>query len=117
MGSIKTVGTFLRHFICKEQNALSNVIGRGQEGPTLFGRTFLSKLKLDWAEIVKPCHAHGIKPLLVSAFNPFSNFPKRFSAGLGQLEDVKARIHVKQGTVPINNKQRPISFTDREVVD
>lgn len=83
----------------------------------LVARDFLSKLKLDWAEIMESGQVHAIKPNLENNPNPVSDFPKVFEPGLGKLGGVKAKIHVKEGTVPIKQKARPIPFTERELVD
>ena len=96
---------------------MNNVLVVDHEGATLLGRDLISKLTLDWAEIMDSCQVHAIKSNFDNNPHPVSNFPKLFKAGLGKLEGVKAKIHVKEGTVPIYQKARPIPFTERELVD
>ena len=115
--TIKTRGAFLGQFTYKGRVAMNNVLVVDHEGPTWLGRYLLSKLKLDWAEIMESCQVHAIKSNFDNNPHPVSDFSKLFEPGLGKLERVKAKIHVKEGTVPIHQKARPIPFTEKELVD
>ena len=115
--TIKTRGAFLGQFTYMGQVAMNNVLVVDHEGPTLLGRDLLSKLQLDWAEIMGCCQVHAIKSNFDNNPHPVSEFPKLFEPGLGKLEGVKAKIHVKEGTVPIYQNARHIPFTERELFD
>ena len=50
---------------------------------------------------MESCQVHAIKSDFHNNPNPVSDFPKRFEPGLGKLEGIKAKMHVKEATVPI----------------
>lgn len=58
--TIKTRGAFHGQFTYKGQVAMNNVLVVDHGGLTLLGRNLLSKLKLDWAEIMESCQVHAI---------------------------------------------------------
>ena len=79
------------------------------DGPTLFGRDWLSQIKLDWRQIH---HVHS--PNLQSL--P-SRYPSVFQKGLGMLKGFKAKIYVDPNAVPRFHPARSVPFALRAKVE
>ena len=78
-------------------------------GPTLFGREWLGKIKLDWRNI------HSIQndalQLLLQKYAPL------FSEGLGKLNEFKATIQVDPQVSPKFCKPLPIPYAHKSLVE
>lgn len=84
------------------------VVGGG--GPSLLGRNWLQKLKLDWQEIRQLQQTETLQGLM-------QRHADVFKEELGELEGVKAKISVDPQAQPRFHKPRPIPFALKERVD
>lgn len=73
----------------------------------LVARDLLSKLKLDWVEIMESGQVHAIKPNLENNPNPVSDLPKGFEPGLGKLGGLRPKYMSRKAQYPFNKKQDP----------
>lgn len=78
-------------------------------GPTLMGRDWLSRVRLNWANIH---HVHT--PSLHSLLSRFSTL---FGGGLGTLKGYQAKIHVDPNAVPRFNPARSVPYALQDKVD
>ena len=78
-------------------------------GPTLMGRDWLSRIRLDWSQI-HHLHTPSLHALL-------ERFPNVFGAGLGTLRGYQAKIHVEPGAVPKFKPARTVPYALRDKVD
>lgn len=94
------------------------VIGEDDEVP-LFGRDMLRHFTLDWPEIKRQTH-------LISAIQTQDDsmmktltqkFPELFSDSLGEFKGFKARINLRDDTVPTYHKYRTVPFAMRSKVE
>ena len=76
-------------------------------GPTLMGRDWLSRIRLNWSQIH---HLHT-----PSLHDRLSRFPSVFGPGLGTRKGYQAKIHVD--AIPRFNPARTVPYTLRDRVD
>ena len=101
---------------------LPSVMTNGDR-PNLFGRNWLSKLKLDWNELVQQTKKGEKKVCMVD--DPTSELDDMlsrcdkavFTEGIGTFKYFKAHIHVKSDAVPIFKKARPVPYTMKAAVE
>ena len=74
----------------------------------LFGRNWLTKFKLDWANIF------SVKQ---SSDSVLDEFPSLFEEGLGKIESKEATIHLTKGAVPKCMSARPLPYAMKAKVD
>jgi len=78
-------------------------------GPTLFGRNWLERLKLDWQRIFK-VQAH------TEVENLCEEYAKIFKDELGTVSTYKASLHLKENARPKYFRPRPVPFAIRDAV-
>ena len=78
-------------------------------GPTLMGRDWMSRIRLNWSEI-HHLHTPSLHALL-------SRFPSVFGPGLGTLKGYQAKIHVDPKAIPRFNPARTVPNALRDKVD
>lgn len=80
-------------------------------GPELFGRDWLSSIKVDWRSIhsVQPHYSQELQSVL-------DKFPELFSGGLGKAKGIKAELRVKENAKPKFFKPRPMPFSLKDGV-
>lgn len=79
-------------------------------GPELFGRDWLSSIRVDLQGIHK---VQTYDPKLQAILD---RFPELFNGGLGKAKGIKAELRVKDDAVPKFFKPRPLPFALREGV-
>ena len=92
-----------------QQEVLPLLVVRGQ-GPSLFGRNWLQKIKLDWTEInyvTSPRACHDV----------LEKHPAVFRDELGMLQGMKAKIHVHPQAQPKFFRPRSVPYVLREKVE
>ena len=77
-------------------------------GPALWGRSWLSTIRLNWATI--KFVTQGIRPLLAL-------YPELFKEELGTLRDVEIELTLVEGAVPRFKKPRPVPYALRGTVE
>lgn len=96
-----------------------------KQQPMLLGRNWLSQIKLDWQAIVgsnvlksisvRPRPNTSVVDAQVALLK--SKFQSVFRGGTGEIKGVEAHIVLKDGTVPMFCKARPVPFALREQVE
>lgn len=85
----------------------------------LFGRDWLSELKLDWQSIHKITQqnskVNNTKPELVEKLR--SEFEEVFSDGIGKVKELKGILHVKEDAVPKFCKARSMPYAFKSKVE
>ena len=80
-------------------------------GPSLLGRDWLGRLRLDWREVRK---LHSTPDSLDSLFTKYADL---FQDELGTIKGVSARLHVSSGAKPRFYRPRSIPYALRSRVD
>ena len=78
--------------------------------PTLMGRNWLKKLKLNWSDIFTIKQSTSVGDILKkhsAVFNP----------DIGSMTDIKAHINLREGAVPSFHKPRVVPYALREQVN
>lgn len=89
------------------------VIAKESEGarmPTLFGRNWLSKIKLNWREVFSVQALERETPLT-------EKYRDVFNAGFGAIKGFKASIVLKENACPVFCKARSVPYALRERVE
>ena len=92
----------------KQKQALTLLVVEGN-GPSLLGRNWLTKIRLDWNSIY---HMTSREVEATAA-----RHPRLFEEGLGKLEGYQAKLHVDKDAKPIFCKARPVPYAMREKVE
>ena len=82
-------------------------------GPALFGRNWLSAMKLDWHNI----QAINSEPWQATLRDTLDRYEDLFKPGLGTMKDITATIHLKPGTIPRFLKYRTVPYAIQEMVE
>ena len=96
--------------VYKSQSATLPLVVTKGDRPNLSGRNWLSKLKLDWNELVQQTKKGEKKVCMVDdptseLDDILSRYDKAvFTEGIGTFKYFKARVHVKSDAVPIFKK-------------
>eukprot|EP00731_Ephydatia_muelleri_P032647 Em0024g191a len=83
----------------------------------LLGRDLLCKLRLDWSKMLRSNKADSSRIHAIHSVNLLNEFPDVMDEKLGLLKGTKAEIQLKEGTVPVFCKYRPVPFALREQVE
>ena len=78
-------------------------------GPSLLGRDWLNKIRLDWISI-HYVHSEPLQAVL-------DKHSAVFQEGLGTLRGFKAKIHVDPGAQPKFHRARSVPYAFRDKVD
>lgn len=90
-----------------QQVNVSLVVVKGN-GPSLFGRNWLEKFKVNW---------HQVKVVRESLQEVLSRHNALFAEGLGCFKGDPVKLHVKQEAIPKFCKPRPVPFMLRSKVE
>ena len=88
-----------------DQNAELPLLVVEGSGPSLFGRDWLARIKLDWKAIYMVT-CHPVEALL-------SRHRKLFEKGLGTLQGHKAKLYVDPQAIPKFCKARSVPYAMR----
>ena len=82
------------------------------DGPTLLGKNWLTKVRLNWNQLVHKVGAEnqGLESVL-------QKHPDVFKEGLGLVKGYSAKIRVDPNSLPKFCKARPVAYALREKVD
>ena len=83
------------------------IVVEGQ-GPTLFGRSWLAKIRLDWHDIKK---VYSEVELLLRKYDAL------FQDGLGTLKDIQAKLMLTPEAIPKFFKPRPVPYALRGAIE
>ena len=115
---IVVCGKFNADVQYESQHATLPVTVVGGAGPSLIGRDWLFKLKLEWNKIMKinsvantdESTKHELKALL-------GKFPDVFKTGLGTMQGITAKLELKDGVIPKFCKARPVPYALQPTVE
>ena len=79
----------------------------------LFGRNWLSNIRLDWHTICSVSSA----PRTSDSESVLDEFPSVFEGGLGKIHDSEAVIHIASGAIPKCYSARPLPYAMKPQVD
>ena len=91
-----------------QKQALTLLVVEGN-GPSLLGRNWLTKIRLDWNSIY---HMTSQEVEATAA-----RHPRLFEEGVGKLEGYQAKLHVDKDAKPIFCKAWPVPYAMRERVE
>ena len=106
---LPVVGALKVNIECNDQTAQHTLLVVKGDGPTLFGRDWLSVIRLDWHRI----HHTSSSDLQVL----LDKHRDVFQEGLGTFKGRKARIEVEAGAKPRYCKARTVPFALRSKVE
>ena len=107
---LKVVGRMVVRVRCGEQEEDLGLVVVGGNGPSLLGRDWLGRLRLDWCDIRKLHDASTLESLL----DKHSNL---FRTELGVINGVAAKLHVSPGAKPRFYRPRLVPYALRSRVD
>ena len=95
-----------------QECSLTLTVVRGN-GPSLLGRNWLEVLRLDWKTIglARAFSRQSQVDALLKEYNDV------FQVGLGSMSHFKACLHVKEGSMPVFHRPRPVPFAIREAIE
>ncbi|XP_019711498.1 uncharacterized protein K02A2.6-like [Hippocampus comes] len=116
--TIPVKGQFMAKVKYENQTVDLPLIVVGVEGPSLCGREWLDKIKLNW-EMIKTVTENKMQasPRAKSIREVLAKHDDVFTDELGTLKDIKATISVKPDTVPKFHKARVLPFAMKEKVE
>ena len=95
-----------------QQEDLSLLVVEG-DGPSLLGRDWLSKLRLNWQQIFIRQAEESHKSLE----KVLSQFKEVFNPNLGSLQGYTAKIHLEDNAVPWFYKARPVPIAIKPMIE
>ena len=107
--AIEVLGSVDVNVTYKEQSACVPLLVVKHKGPSLLGRDWLQKFKLDWREI-HSIQFSPLQPLL-------DKYHTLFQETLGTLQNFKAHIYVDPNAKPKYCKARPIPYAVKAKVE
>ena len=107
---IPVVGGLTVKVQCREQVEQLPLVVVAGDGPSLLGRDWLAKLKLDWSTIFS-MHAQDELQTVLDRHETV------FSPGLGKIQGVEARLQVDPDVPPRFLKARPVPYALRLKVE
>ena len=97
----------------KQQQPHFNLLVVKGSGPSLLGRDWLRKIRLNW----KKLHLNHLPQGVVSLDSIFQKHSKLFAKELGLVKKTKAKIHIDPQNKPQFYKARPIPYALRNKVN
>ena len=107
---IAVLGSILVTAGTNDQEARLPLLVVAGSGPSLLGRDWLTKLRLDWKEILSITVQHTLESIL-------RQHEKVFEPGLGMLKGVEAKLFVDAQAQPAFYKARSVPFALRQKVE
>uniref|UniRef100_A0A3B3TFN7 Gypsy retrotransposon integrase-like protein 1 n=1 Tax=Paramormyrops kingsleyae TaxID=1676925 RepID=A0A3B3TFN7_9TELE len=114
--AIPVKGQFTVRVTYGDQSAdLPLVVVQGN-GPSLCGRNWLKKIKLDW-KTIKRVSQNAKMPAPKALSEVLERYSHVFQDELGTLKDIRAVISVKPNAIPKFHKARPLPFAMKARVE
>ena len=101
------------------QNATVPLLVVEGSGPSLFGRDWLSHIKLDWKKICSICVSDASLPqdILARLRTTIQSHPNVFKPSLGTIKGITAKLEMKAEGQPRFHKALPVPYTLQEGVE
>ena len=106
---IPHLGVIAVDIAAENQRAKARLVIATGGGPSLLGRDWLRKLRLNWHEI-KYARTHGLEDLL-------QNYTDVFKDELGTLKDVAVKLHMDPDAKPRFFKPRKLPYAMMSIVE
>ena len=103
-------GTLQVDIVCNEQHANASLLVVEGNGPNLFGRDLLHKIKLNWEAINSIKSSELYEPLL-------EKYKALFEDKLGTLQNFYAKLYIDPNVTPKFCKPRPLPYAFRNKVE
>ncbi|XP_052259085.1 uncharacterized protein K02A2.6-like [Dreissena polymorpha] len=113
---IEQQGTVMVHVSYNGQSRTMRLCVVKGDGPALFGRDWLSHIKLDWDTLfnVNSVTTEGLKVRLNSILDKHKDV---FSDGIGQVKGIKARLTLNENAQPKFIKARPVPYSIKPKIE
>ena len=116
---VQVTGQLHVHLKYQHQSATLPPLVVGGSGPSLFGRDWLTQVKLDWKKICSirvSCSdlSEAVRSKLHTAIQ---SHPNVFQPGLGTIKGITAKLEMKQDAQPKFCKARPVPYALQEAVE
>ena len=108
---INVMGTISANVQFKEQQETLPLLVVEGDGPSLMGRDWLHKIKLDWQELY---HTQVSQPLLQPVLDKHKEV---FNDELGTVKDAAAKFQIDTEAAPKFYKPRPVPYAMRNLVE
>ena len=107
------------HLTYQDQSADVPLIEVEGSGPSLFGRDWLSHVKLDWKKMCSICVSDTGLPQDVKSrlHTVIQSYPEVFKLGLGTIKGITAKLEMKSDAQPKFCKARPVPYAPQEAVE
>ena len=83
-------------------------------GPALFGRNWLKKIHLNWANLFSMSQVSETNTDVSNLLNKFTNV---FSEGIGTMADIEVHIELKDDAMPKYYKARAVPYALKQKID
>jgi hypothetical protein len=84
--------------------------------PPLLGRLWLQQLRLDWPTLLSDGLVKHVRSSSESLEGLLQNYQDVFKPGLGTVKGVTASLKIKDNSVPVYCRPRPVPFALRSAV-
>lgn len=113
---IKPLGTCTLQIKYKDQFFYGRIYVIEKNVDAIFGRDWLKKIKLNWAEICKieVFSDETYKHKLESLFEEHSDL---FKSGIGKIPGFNCSLKIVENAVPVFCKPRPVPYALKELID
>ena len=109
---LKVLGSITVDVNYEAQKAQLPLLVVAGNGPSLLGKNWLLKIRLDWTELL-----HKVEQENCALEDVLQKHPEVFKEGLGLVKHYSAQIHVDPKAQPKFYKARPVAYSLREKVN
>ena len=115
---LKVHGQLIAHLKYQDQSANVPLLVEGS-GPSLFGRDWLSRIRLDWTKIcnIRVSETYLQQGVTSQLRTTIQNHPNVFKPGLGTVKGITAKLEMKPDTRPKFCMARPVRYALQEAVE
>jgi len=117
--SVQVTGQFHVHFKYQDQSATLPLLVVEGSGPSLFGRDWLTQVKLDWKKIcsIRVSDSDLSQAVRSKMHTTIQSHPNVFQPGLGTIKGIAAKLEMKHDAQPKFCKARPVPYALQEAVE
>ena len=116
---LKVHGQLIAHLKYQDQSADVPLLVVEGSGPSLFGRDWLSQIRLDWTKIcnIRVSETDLPKGVASQLRTTIQNHPNVFKPGLGTVKGITAKLEMKPDAPPKFCKAHPVPYALQEAVE
>lgn len=107
------------HLKYQDQSATLPLLVVEGSGPSLFGRDWLTQVKLDWKKIcsIRVSDSDLSQAVRSKLHTTIQSHPNVFQPGLGAIKGITAKLEMKHDAQPKFCKARPVPYALQEAVE